>query len=70
MKISIEQYCENCPEFSPTVVENGLYSNGELYARYDEREIECKHKSRCKNLMRYLDRQYRKLNGGDTDGDH
>lgn len=53
IKLDLEPYCGNCPNFEPEVevitIETGY---GEL-VRYDS-FVKCENASKCRNMMRYL----------------
>ena len=63
--LQVEDYCQNCPEFDPVVVdilEHGGFVKGEACRRIIAREIlvECVSKDKCANIHRYINNELKK----------
>lgn len=58
IKLVVDEYCENCPEFEAHVECIGLKSIGETTARMTcNTTITCEHRAKCQSMKDYLDRQ-------------
>ena len=54
IKISVEKYCENCPNFEVEQDTNcAITSDGRT--AFVEHLLECKHKYKCKQIRNYLE---------------
>lgn len=56
IELQVEDYCHDCDGFDP-VVENRFY---EFSDNIKAQTVVCSNKRRCFQLMRYLERQYKK----------
>lgn len=57
IKINVEKYCENCPDFEAEQYTNcAVTSDGST--AFVEHLIGCKHKYKCKQIRNYLE-QYK-----------
>ena len=59
IKLEVEEYCQNCPEFKPKTT-NGSYFFGfgtEDITHVSKFNITCKHAERCKAIRSYLNDQ-------------
>ena len=53
IKLEVEQYCQNCPEFEPVVDSTALFINeGDVVRR--ETTVTCKHRERCINIFKHI----------------
>ena len=74
IQLFIEDYCHNCPDFEPDIDKNKLRFTDddtdwmiELNIPFDpcpicETNIRCKHRKRCKSMMRHLEKELKKEN--------
>lgn len=54
IKLEVEAYCEDCPEFTADVYKDFLYA-ADYPCGLSMTTIKCKHKERCENIKRYLE---------------
>jgi hypothetical protein len=65
IELTIDPYCQNCPEFEPDVDKN-VYTLNSMDFRLEDpitkcdTTITCKHKLRCKSMMRQLKKEQEK----------
>lgn len=55
IKLIVDDYCHDCPEFEPTV-ETQSYEDffGDMIVNH---EVKCKYAERCERIKEYLDNQ-------------
>lgn len=55
IKLSVEKYCSNCPDFDPSVYKYS-FENGDTRHTDDVREtiITCQHEDRCHSIAKYM----------------
>lgn len=55
IRLDIEKYCENCPDFEPSVYKYS-YENGDMRQTDDvyETVISCEYKTRCHSIAKYM----------------
>lgn len=56
IKLNIEEYCHNCPDFEVSVDKTHAYC-AEYALDWFTTEITCKHRSRCKEIKSYLEKE-------------
>ena len=49
IKLDIQEYCHDCPEFDPVV--------SDLFLNYD-RMIRCSHSKRCDEVFSYIEQEW------------
>ena len=55
INLNVQLYCDNCEAFEPEVektVHEDFYGNSKCHT-----EITCKNKSKCENIMQYLQKE-------------
>lgn len=55
IKLEVEDYCQDCPEFEPAYSHIRYLNTGKC-----DTFVECEHKSRCRNINTYLYQQIAK----------
>lgn len=53
IKVSVEKYCENCPEFEPDVYKSTI-ANLACRPMHTETIIRCEHRERCHRMYQCL----------------
>ena len=58
IRINVEEYCHQCLDFSPDVIEptRAFAVEGEQIIQTDT-IVQCKYRKRCANIKRYLEQQ-------------
>ena len=57
IRLEVEPYCQDCPEFETNVQSPSLYyANFELYMKTRDTVIRCKHKAVCNRIKEYLEK--------------
>ena len=57
IKIKVEDYCHNCPEFSPYIGafgNGGMMLFGETLTDFGDTVVHCENEHRCRVMMEYL----------------
>lgn len=65
IKLYVQNYCHDCPEFEPDVKKDTIYSENYLMGKRTPRTqtaIYCKHRDRCASMIEFLEE--RKKNDG------
>lgn len=52
IKLNIEDYCQNCPDFEPKKEVMTYFSGDKVIERHTT--VYCKYKDRCASIARYL----------------
>lgn len=52
IKLDVEAYCQNCPDFTPESDSIGYYGAGCL--KMCDTTVRCKYKGRCAGIAEYL----------------
>ena len=55
IKLYVEDYCQNCPEFEPDVDKKTMHADRKLINITD---IRCEHRHICDMLINYLEKQH------------
>lgn len=55
IRLIVEDYCQECPDFEPEAVKVTYYSGDELRAA--STEVYCRHKNRCAAVAKYMKSQ-------------
>lgn len=57
IRLEVEPYCQDCPEFETDVQSPSLYyANFELYMKTGDTVIRCKHKAVCNRIKEHLEK--------------
>lgn len=67
IKLEVEEYCNECPEFEPDVESESYHYNDDLKCQtihYCKKTIRCTHAKRCKAMLRYLEKKAKEANDG------
>lgn len=57
IRLEVEPYCQDCPEFEVDVQSpTSYYSNHELYMRTGDTVIRCKNKAVCNRIKEHLEK--------------
>ena len=59
IKLELEPYCQNCPNFEPDTEILTIQDYDSDPIRYDT-FIKCENANKCKNMMRYLQNEVKK----------
>lgn len=57
IRIDIQPYCDDCLDFTPDVDSPVSYDADRRIVRQSDTIIHCKYRNRCKNMVRYLQKQ-------------
>ena len=59
IKLEVEKYCENCPEFEADVDKTSYISSSmqSIHESFCNTVISCEHKNRCRVIMDYLSKE-------------
>lgn len=61
IRLEVEEYCENCPEFTPEVEKpTVLYANCEVYEVYGDTIIRCECRNRCRRIFDHIKKEKNK----------
>lgn len=55
IRLEVEDYCQNCPDFEAKVDSTSLHANDKEVVNYHI--IRCKHARRCERMKEYLEGQ-------------
>lgn len=58
IKLFVEDYCHNCPDFDPYVSKTELECDMGRYCT--NTDITCKHAERCEEIKKYLEKEIKK----------
>lgn len=67
IRLNVEEYCQQCLDFSPDVIEptRAFLTDGEGEAVIQtDTIIQCEYRKRCANIKRYLDHQSKEAASG------
>ena len=59
IQLSIEDYCQDCPDFNARVDRDTLYDNRNIKTGYCT-SITCQYAHRCRNIARMIKKQMEK----------
>lgn len=62
IRLEIEKWCHNCPNFEPKIAKENLYSDefaNCFSKRITDTKITCVHSDRCTDQLNYLIRAFR-----------
>ena len=59
IRLEVEKYCQNCPEFEPDVVKFQLGFDNDPTTTNDTR-IMCEHREHCERIFSYFEDRYKK----------
>lgn len=54
IKLTVEEVCENCPNFDAETLTSTMYADAEPVSV--EHEIVCSRRAECRNIRRFLER--------------
>lgn len=57
IRLYVQNYCHDCPEFDPDVEKDTIYSENYLMGErttHTHTYIYCKHKDRCASMIKFL----------------
>ena len=57
IRLYVQNYCHDCPEFDPDVEKDTIYSENYLMGKrttHTQTDIYCKHKDRCESMIKFL----------------
>ena len=59
IKLEVEKYCENCPEFEADVDKTSYISSSmqSIHESFCNTVITCEHSERCRVIMDYLSKE-------------
>ena len=59
IKLEVEKYCENCPEFEADVDKTSYISSSmqSIHESFCNTVITCEHRERCRVIMDYLSKE-------------
>ena len=64
IKLEVEKYCENCPEFEASVEQNVIgmaaydsLATQPIHESFCNTVISCEHRERCRVIMDYLSKE-------------
>lgn len=57
IKLEVDKYCDNCPEFESHVIKNTIYCNSTTITNTI---IECEHRERCRSIKKFLENKENK----------
>ena len=58
IRVSVEDYCQQCLDFSPDIIEPmRAFSIDDREIIQSDTIIKCKYRKRCANIKRYLEQQ-------------
>ena len=65
IQLNVEEYCHQCRDFSPNVIEpTRVRSGDDKEPHWSDTIVQCEHRKRCAGLKRYLEQQMK----GETNG--
>lgn len=60
IKLEVEEYCDDCPEFDAHVEKEVLFAG--YSKKYCNTNITCEHKDKCKRLKDMIEKEAKKRN--------
>ena len=64
IKIKVEEYCNDCPEFDPEAIKpQPIYSDGNYVGMLGPMLVVCSHRNTCRRFMEYLQKSVVKEKG-------
>lgn len=57
IKVNVEDYCQQCLDFSPDVIEPARVRSGDGETHWSDTIVQCKYRKRCAGIRRYLEQQ-------------
>lgn len=58
IRLYVQNYCHDCPEFEPDVEKDTIYSENYLMGKrttHTQTDIYCKHRDRCASMVEFLE---------------
>lgn len=55
IELQVKDYCQNCPDFEPTVHKELSYADDEVI--YSLMTVCCKYTSRCERIYKYIKKE-------------
>lgn len=57
IRLEVEEYCHECLDFEADVISPQRVRNGNGELTMSDTIVQCKHRKRCTNIKRYLERR-------------